>query len=292
MRKKLRLVVLFFILLLIISIIYIVKKSNNVNNNSVESSEMYKREPIFRVFNEDSAKKMIHEMFIDDTKWNSDMYPISKHFKDKYKTKYDINKDFTDTNSIGAGLKYANEKGIRIEIDCSLKNKGIDRNFTRYYYDCIVDKKGELYDLEYKYKVPYVYVVDEHWGEGYERADGKIEADSSYVYYLLAYIANKYVNDDFAWNPYEELAFSEEKMPYAEDCKIINRPNIDELGVPNASYWYDSDLNEDYDGICAYSKDGYPYLVFEYDDHKIKYEVKYHVNDENFFDYIEFVEVS
>ncbi len=292
MRKILRLVLLLFILI-IIGTIYIVKKSNNINNNNDRSSDIYERELIFRVFNEDSAKNMIHEMFIDDTKWNSDKYPISKHFKDKYKTKYDINKDFTDKNSIGAGLEYANEKGIRIVIDLSLKDKSIDKNFTRYYYDCIVDKNGELYDLEYKYKVPYIYVVDEYWGEGYERADGKSEAKTeSAALGLIEFMINPH-KEGMAGMYYEDM--TEEKLPFTEDCKIINRPNLDILGEPNYSYWYGNNEYDDESNVDIkdrYSKDGFPYLIVEFDDFTKKYEVKYHVNDENFFDYIEFVEVK
>lgn len=294
MRKRLRLVLLFFILLIIIGIIYIIKKSNNTNNSSVESSYMYERESIFRVFNEDSAKKMIHEMFIDDTKWNSDMYPISKHFKDKYKTKYDINKDFTDKNSIGANIECVKESGIRIRVSCGLKDKSIDKNFTRYYYDCIVDKNGELYDLEYKYKVPYVYVVDEYWGEGYERADGKSEAKTeSAALGLIKFMINPHAVNPFGQCYDEDM--TEENLPLADNCRIINRPNMSELGVPNnmGTYWYGIDAQSEIDDYTQiYSKDGFPYLIVEFDDFTKKYEVKYHVNDENFFDYIEFVEVK
>lgn len=293
MRKTLRIIILFMILLIIIGIIYMFEKSKNIKESSLEIIKINQREPIFRTFNVESAKKMIHEMFIDDTKWNSDKYPISQHFKDKYKTKYDINKDFTDKNSIGADLEGSNEKTIRIEIDCSLKDKSIDKNFVRYYYDCIVDKNGELYDLEYKYKVPYVYVVDEYWGEGYERADGKSEAKTEYdALGLIEYMINPH-KEGMAGMYYEDM--TEEKLPFTENCKIINRPNLDILGEPNYSYWYGNDELDDENEVDIkdrYSKDGFPYLIVEFDDFTKKYEVKYHVNDEYFFDYIEFVEVK
>ena len=67
------------------------------------------------------------------------------------------------------------------------------------------------------------------------------------------------------------------------------------LGEPNYSYWYGNNEYDDENNVDIkdrYSKDGFPYLIVEFDDFTIKYEVKYHVNDEKFFDYIEFVEVE
>ena len=290
MKNRFRFLLLLFVALFVVLIICVINLIGR--DNTEEIIRINEREPLFRVFNAESAKYMIYDMFIDDAKWNSDKYPISQHFKEKYKSKYDISDDFTENNSIGADLEYANDKGIRIIVDCSLKDKSANKNYVRYHYDCIVDNNGELYDLEYKFKVPYVYTIDEHLGKTYKRSDGKYDTKEYPIYNLLAYIANKYVNDDFDFNPYEDFKYSEEKMPYAENCRIINRPDLDVIGIPEFSYWYNSNWNEDYNGNDIYSKDGFPYLVFEYDDHKIKYEVKYHVNDEYFFDYIEFVEVK
>ena len=295
MRHRLRLVILLFVALFIVAIIIIIRKSNEIkNDNTADIIRINQREPLFRKFNAESAKYMIHEMFIDDAKWNSDKYPISQHFKEKYKSKYDINDDFTENNSIGANIEDVKNSIIRIRISCGLKDKSIDKNFVRYYYDCIVDNNGELYDLEYKFKVPYVYTVDEYWGESYERADGKsvakTEADALS---LIEYMVNPH-KEGRAGAYYEYMSY--DKLPLTNDCKIINKPDFDILGPLVFSYWYGDDSDIDYEIEISreemYSKEGYPYLILEFEDYKKKYEVKYHVNDEYFFDYIEFVEVK
>lgn len=283
MRRSIKIVLSLFILFTILIIVIVYQKINKIgiditqNNSSVE--DVSKRPDWMKTLNSSNHGSIFYNLFQFESAWNDEKYPISKHFKEKFKTKKDVNDNFDIKEPVDANIESGEKQIVSLFYDT-----------TKYYYKYYINDLGELDDLEYIREVEYK--KDEYWGNSFLRLDGKIEADNSFVYNLLAYIANKYVNDDFAWNPYEELAFSEEKMPYADNCKIINRPNLEELGIPNASYWYDSDLNENYDGTGAYSKDGYPYLIFEYDDHNIKYEVKYHVNDENFFDYIEFVEVK
>ena len=295
MRHRLRLVLLVFVLLFVVGIIYIIRKSNSISNDdTVEIIKKNQRDLLFREFNAESAKYMIHDMFIDDAKWNSDKYPISQHFKEKYQSKYDISDDFTVNNSIGADLEYANDKGIRIIVDCSLKDKSANKNYVRYHYDCIVDNNGELYDIEYKFKVPYVYTVDEYWGEGYERADGKSVANTEEgAMSLIEYMINPH-KQGRAGAYYEYMTY--DKLPLTENCKIINKPDFNILGPLVFSYWYGDDSDVDYEHEITkeerYSKDGYPYLIMEFENFTKKYEVKYHVNDEYFFDYIEFVEVK
>ena len=283
MRRIIKIVLSLFILftILVTAIIYqkINKTGIDITQNSSSIEDISKRPSWMKTFNDNNNASILQNIFDSESEWNDEKYPISKHFKEKFKTKKDVNDNFDIKEPVEARNESDEKHIVSLFYDT-----------TKYYYKYYVNDLGELDDLEYIRQVEYKKVKSKEI-DGYElvRADDKIEA-KTHPEILLAYIANKYVHDNFAYNPYED--FSEERMPYADNCKIINRPNLKELGIPNASYWYDSDLNENYDGTGAYSKDGYPYLIFEYDDHNIKYEVKYHVNDENFFDYIEFVEVK
>ena len=100
-----------------------------------------------------------------------------------------------------------------------------------------------------------------------ERVDGGKEVTydvlSPYIH-KLANPANPYVNEFFS------------DIPLAKDCKILNKPNLEELGIP---------LNS----VCELSK-GQLTLTFIYPSYRKVWDIKYNIDLDYKLNYIEFVE--
>ena len=207
--------------------------------------------------------------------WN-DPNLISENFKSKFKSGIDILPELNSfVDGCGAGNETINGKKV-VCIDGLTKSyysEKYDCNIdqvTAYYYDYVINEKEQLDDLIFLYKK----VFPERIALTGERLDGKKDIYSETVAELLHYIANPYHNFDIIYTH----NYSEESMPYSDTCKIINRPNLEEIGIPENSY--DEKEGEDV------------YIIFEYPTKKIKWKVNYKVDDDSMFDYIEFVEVK
>lgn len=204
--------------------------------------------------------------------WNSDL--ISDNFKGKYKCARDIQPEIENLLDVGAGKEILNGKsiisisGLISKEDLGEYNGSIEK-VVYYYYDYIINNKNQLDDLIFFHKG-----ISETYTLTGERTDGKKLARENNISELLHFIANPYHDFDF----YSTKNYSEEAMPYSETCKIVNRPDLDKLGVPDNSY--DEKKGDDV------------YIVFEYPDWKVTWKVNYKVNDDLFFDYIEYIEVD
>ncbi len=102
-----------------------------------------------------------------------------------------------------------------------------------------------------------------------ERVDGAKEVTYDYLnsyIHKLANPANPNVNEFFS------------DIPLAKDYKIINKPDLDNLGVP---------LNS----TCELSKEQLT-LTFIYPNYKKIWDVKYNIDLDYKLDYIEFIEIA
>lgn len=212
---------------------------------------------------------------IGDSKyyWNDKF--ISDNFYEKYKSAKDICPDSYNWTSVGAGKSKLKEKNV-VSINGMSKSYYSDeygcdiQQTTACFYDYIINEKNQLDDLIFISKKVYPEIISITG----ERLDGKKEAKPDRVSELLHYIANPYHDFDF----YSTKNYSEEAMPYSDICKIINRPNLDKLGIPDNSY--DEKRGDD------------TYIIFEYPDWTVTWKVNYKVNDDLFFDYIEYIEAN
>lgn len=197
-----------------------------------------------------------------------DRLKLSSNFKNKYKTPQSIIGD--------------------IDSYCMLES-GHDSDFAEYnrYTVWIRGDKYENIFNTLRYGEPvstvfiFEYKIDENnllddvklirrkdvYSLTGERVDGGKEvtydALSPYIH-KLANPANPNVSEFFA------------DIPLAKDCKILNKPNLEELGTP---------LNS----ICELSKEQLT-LTFIYPSYKKVWNVKYNIDLDYKLDYIEFVE--
>ena len=207
--------------------------------------------------------------------WN-DPNLISENFKSKFKSGIDILPELNSfVNGCGAGSETINGKKV-VCIDGLTKSYYSEKygcnieQATAYYYDYVINEKEQLDDLIFLYKK----VFPERIAITGERLDGKKDIYPETVAELLHCIANPYHNFYVIYTH----NYSEESMLYSDICKIINRPNLEEIGVPDNSY--DEKIEDDV------------YIVFEYPNKKIKWKVNYEVNDDGLFDYIEYIEAE
>lgn len=200
---------------------------------------------------------------------------ISENFKSKFKSGIDILPELHSfVNGCAADSKIIDGKRV-IAISGGIKSYESEKyghidQAAAYYYDYVINEKEQLDDLIFLYKK----VFPERIAITGKRLDGKKDIYPETVAELLHYIANPYHDFDIIYTH----DYSEETMPCSDICKIINRPNLDELGVPDNSY--DEKIDDDV------------YIVFEYPNRKIKWKVNYEVNDDELFDYIEYIEVK
>lgn len=284
MRKIILIIATCFVVFIILIGIKIYNSNlhNNISESvSVETKTQMKK---YMTFNNENANSIIFSVFGFDENWNSDDYPISDNFKHKYYTKNDINAKFINATNVSAVVDIIRNDKIILNVGSNNEPN------INYYYECIVNDDGELDDLKYIRQVEYAEYPGESGIMELQRKDRKIEAKNSNITeLLLRYIAcskpNDITGDEFQY-------FSEERMPYSDICEVIGRPNKEEIGNPEFVYFGDE---HPMTGERKYeddkSPDGYPYLTFDYGDYIKKYEVIYKINDENFFDYIEYKRV-
>lgn len=101
-----------------------------------------------------------------------------------------------------------------------------------------------------------------------ERVDGKKEVSYDYLPYYIHKLCNpnnKDVNEYFI------------DVPFAKNCQVLNKPNIEELGEPQKSY-------------CKIDGENVT-LTFDYGTYKKEWDVKYNIDADFQLDYLEFLEV-
>lgn len=193
--------------------------------------------------------------------WN--IYPITQHFKDKFKNKYGIIPEMDNIRMVDGGRDTSKDNKLIPLVHCYWKdgyrNDGCIE--TIYYFDYKVDENEQLDDLILLRKVDY--------GEFGERLDGKKDVDilniGLHIYaYMFPY--------DTSIDTYYLL-----KVPISDDCIVENKP----------------DLNVPIEKIIRRDKnDNSVYMKFKYMDCNIILRVKYEINDDYQISYLNFNEIS
>ena len=265
------------------------EKMDNIVETTVKETEKEttKVEGLGRITkcDEMSVGSIVNALVQDSQNYWNNYALTSDNFRNKYKRAKDILPEIENFGEgiygVGADSEYSEFYDRKVIVIDGVTKKYESEKFgsvyqvTYYYYDYIINDREQLDDLILLYKRVGAEISE----DTYERIDGKVEADGNYRWDLLLFIANPY-------HKFSEKEYTEEMMPYSENCKIINRPNLEDIGIPDVSRekWDDG---------------GNVYIEFEYWDKVFPYptepsktytwEVKYKINTDYFFEYIEFI---
>lgn len=279
MKKKL-FVVIPIVLIIFITTILILKLSNK--NEKIDiykgptEDELSKRLEWMKEADNNNIHTIISNIFHSETIWNDDKYPISRHFKQKYKHRSDVNAKFKNNDRIEETIVLSNRQIFTIFYD-----------LIKYYYKYYINEYGELDDIEYIREVEYIKIKDELGFDDYIRADGKIEVTDPWSFINFFTYPGTMTDSGFNF----EGDISEFYTSLSNDYELINKPKLEEIGTPKNAYWMEYN-SEEGDIEVMYLKDGNPYLIIEFYEGFIKkYEIRYHINDDNLFDYIEWIDV-
>ena len=155
MRRIIKIVLSLFILFTILIIVIVCQRINKINTDVVQDKtnfeDISKRPDWMKTFNDNNNASILQNIFDSESERNNEKYPISKHFKEKFKTKKDVNGNF----DIKEPVEARNESDEKHIVSLFYDN-------VKYYYKYYVNYLGELDDLEYIRQVEYKH--DNYWG--------------------------------------------------------------------------------------------------------------------------------
>ena len=214
----------------------------------------------------DNAGMTLSLVLEGSTEWNK--LQVSENFKKKYKKGQDIIKNKNEYTGFSYGIcreMYPHKKNV-IWL-CGNKYDNIISTLkygepvsTEFIFEYEIDENNLLDDVKLIRKKD-VYSISA------ERVDGDKEVTYENLQTYIHKIANP---QNKAINEYYN------DVPLASDCKELNKPNIEKLGIPKNS-------------SCEMNGENV-ILTFDYGDYKKIWDVKYNINIDYKLDYVEFIE--
>lgn len=259
--------------MLLILVLYLIIKSNYVR--SMKSLKSRHKENITNSFKElliqdeediDTIGEILLLAIENDVKW--DDLNLSDNFKNKFKNGRGILPDKNEYEMFDVG--YDSDFAEYNRYTVWIRGDKYENIFNTLRY-------GEPVSTEFifEYKIDENNLLDDvkliRRKDVYSLTGERVDGGKEVTYDVLSPYIHKLANPS---NPNVNEFFAD--IPLTKDCKILNKPNLEELGIP---------LNS----ICELSK-GQLTLTFIYPSYRKVWDIKYNIDLDYKLNYIEFVE--
>lgn len=271
-KKRITTIILIIVVCVVLIILFSIKKYQKYKGSSKRYVEDIMKTSVenINIYSENdhtSAGLVLRLAIEGDCNW--DTLKLSDNFKKKFKNGKNIisNRDEYQSFSSGydADFRFSGDQTIWL---CGDKYDNVfntlkygDAVSTEFYFEYKVDENNLLDDVKLIRKKD-VFSINA------ERVDGKQEISYDNLPYYIHKLSNpnkKDISEYFI------------DVPFAKNYQVINKPDIEKIGVPN-----DSDCKIDEEKVT---------LTFDYGTYKKVWDVKYNIDVDFQLDYVEFVEI-